>query len=108
MARAVACRHVSGLWTRRFAADPAIVVLRKNTADETINKIPVEALEKFEFVWKHSPVGIQIVDLDGRVTAANPASVTSAARCFRANLRTRFSAGSLAITRGEMPYNFRA
>ena len=33
----------------------------------------VEALKQFEFVWKHAPVGIQIVNLDGRVTAANPA-----------------------------------
>lgn len=35
----------------------------------------VEALTQFEVVWKNAPVGIQIVDLIGRITAANPAMV---------------------------------
>ena len=35
----------------------------------------VEALTQFEVVWKHAPVGIQILDLDGGITAANPAMV---------------------------------
>ncbi|HEY5057953.1 MAG TPA: PAS domain S-box protein [Gaiellaceae bacterium] len=33
----------------------------------------VEALTQFEIVWKHASVGIQIVGLDRRVDAANPA-----------------------------------
>jgi two-component system cell cycle sensor histidine kinase/response regulator CckA len=33
----------------------------------------VEALTRFEVVWKNAPIGIQIVDLDRRIIAANPA-----------------------------------
>ncbi|HEX7526293.1 MAG TPA: PAS domain S-box protein [Gaiellaceae bacterium] len=33
----------------------------------------VEALTQFEVVWRNAPVGIEIVDLDGRISAANPA-----------------------------------
>jgi two-component system cell cycle sensor histidine kinase/response regulator CckA len=33
----------------------------------------VEALTQFEVVWKNVPVGMQIVDLDRRISAANPA-----------------------------------
>jgi two-component system, cell cycle sensor histidine kinase and response regulator CckA len=35
----------------------------------------VEALTQFEVVWQHAPIGIQIVDLDGRISAVNPAMV---------------------------------
>ena len=33
----------------------------------------VEALTQFEVVWQNAPVGIEIVDLAGRINAANPA-----------------------------------
>jgi two-component system, cell cycle sensor histidine kinase and response regulator CckA len=35
----------------------------------------VEVLTQFEVVWEHAPVGIQIIDLAGRITAVNPAMV---------------------------------
>jgi PAS domain S-box-containing protein len=50
----------------------------------------VEALTQFEVVWKNAPVGIQIVDLDRRISAANPAMLAMYGR-------TAAELGSLVI-----------